>query len=122
MGSSVATPASIEARLVALGRELDAAHDDLVAAEHGYFTAKGDYEVGIAAARIREGARAADKGIKSTVAEREDMALMQQADALRRLYTSEAVVRAARANVARIKVQIDIARSVGTSVRAALEL
>jgi hypothetical protein len=35
---------------------------------------------------------------------------------------SEAVVKATRANMQRIKTQIDIARSVGTSVRSSMEI
>lgn len=119
---SVITPMAVESRLRELGRELDAAHDDLVEAERTYFFAKGEYEVGIAAARINEGARAANRGVKATVQEKEDAALLATADLLKRLYTAEAVVRAARANTARLRVQIDIARSVGTSVRASMDL
>lgn len=119
---STVTPQAIEARLVALSKELDEAHRELVDAEHGYFTAKGEYEVGIAAARMREGARAADRGVKVTVQEREDAALMHTAEQLKRLYVSEAVVRASRANVQRVRTQVDIARSVGTSVRTSMDL
>jgi hypothetical protein len=120
--SNVVTPADVEARLRQLGRELDFAHEALVEAEHVYFNAKGDYEIAIAAARIREGAKFADKGLKVTVQEREDMALMATTTQLKALYTAEAVVRAVRGNVSRLKTQIDIARSVGTSVRTAMEL
>ena len=36
--------------------------------------------------------------------------------------TAEAIVRAARSNASRIRTQVDIARSVGTSVRTSMEL
>ena len=120
--SGVVTPASVEARLVALSKQLDEAHGELVDAERSFFDAKGDYEIAIAAARMREGARAADKGVKVTVQEREDAALLATAEQLKRLYVAEAVVRASRANVARLRTQVDIARSVGTSVRTAMDL
>lgn len=119
---SVATPMQIEARLVELGKELDSVTQDQVSAEHEFFHAKGEYEVAFAAAKLRIANRYLERGVKSTVAEREDMATIECADQLRRLYTAEAVVKAARANAARVRTQIDIARSVGTSVRASLEM
>lgn len=119
---SVVTPMQVEARLRELGRELDEAHRELERSERAYFTAKADYEVGIAAARLRVGQRFADKGVKGTVQEREDLATVETADLLKSVYTAEALVRAARANSSRLKVQIDVARSVGTSVRSSMEL
>jgi hypothetical protein len=38
------------------------------------------------------------------------------------LNSAEATVKAARANAQRIRTQVDIARSIGTSVRASLEM
>jgi 4-hydroxy-3-methylbut-2-en-1-yl diphosphate synthase IspG/GcpE len=35
---------------------------------------------------------------------------------------TEAIVKAARANASRIKTQVEIARSIGTSVRTSLDL
>ena len=105
-----------------LSLELDEATTELVAAEHGYFRAKGDYEVAVAAARIDIGRRQAEKGVKVTVQEREDEALLRVQDELLALCASEATVRAARANVKRLETQVDIARSVGTSVRASMEV
>lgn len=116
------TPMQVEARLRELGSELDEAHKQLQEAEHGYFRAKGEYEIGVAAARLRVGQRFADKGTKGTVQEREDLATIETADLLKAYFTSEAVVRAARANSRRVQVQIDIARSVGTSVRSSMEV
>lgn len=116
------TPEQVEWRLVELGRELDAAHRDLVDAEHGYYTAKSNYEVGVARVRLAIGRSYAERGVKVTVQEREDEATIQVADLMTALHTAEAVVRAARGNVQRVRTHIDIARSVGTSVRAALDL
>lgn len=112
----------VESRLVALGRELDTAHRDLVSGEHAYYAAKSTYEVAVAKVRLAIGADHAASGVRSTVQEREDRALLAVADQATTLATAEAVVRAARANVARIRTHIDIARSLGTSVRAALDL
>lgn len=116
------TPMEVEAQLKRLFSEVGEATDALKDAEQAYYAAKYDYEVGIAAARINEGARAANKGVRLTVQEKEDAALLATADLLKRLYTAEAVHRACRANVNRINTQTDIARSVGTSVRTSINL
>lgn len=120
--SQVVTPVQVERRLVELSKELDASHAELVKAEEGYFHAKGAYEVKLAHERIRIGRQMADMGAKSTAQEREDLATQSCKDELLGLYAAEAVVKAARANAARIRTQIDIARSVGTSVRASMEV
>jgi hypothetical protein len=65
--------------------------------------------------------RAAKGGYKVTVAEVEDEALLRCQDELLALNGAEAVVKAMRANMVRVRTQIDIARSLGTSVRAAFE-
>lgn len=119
---SVVTPAQIESRLVQLGKELDEAHDALTAAEFEYYEAKTRFEIGMAEARLLIGQQAVEGGWKVTVQERDDQALRRNAAAFQRMNTADASVRAMRANVSRLKTQIDIARSVGTSVRAALDL
>ena len=119
---STVTPMQVEARLRELGAELDEAHKGLVAAEEQYFRAKAEYESAVAAARLRVGQRFADKGTKGTVQEREDLATIETTDLMKAWYAAEAVVRAARANTRRVQVQIEIARSVGTSVRSSMEL
>lgn len=121
-GDTVVTPEQVEWRLVELGKELDTAHHELVACEHAYYKAKSEYEVGVARVRLAIGRSYAERGVKVTVQEREDEALIQVADLLTAWHTSEAMVRAARANIARVRTHIDIARSVGTSVRAALDI
>jgi hypothetical protein len=118
----IVTPAVVEKRLIDLSKELDTSYEELVAAEHLYHQAKGQYEVQIASARLRVGKEFAAQGVKATVGEREDMATTAAATELFALYTAEAVVKAARANAQRIRTQIDIARSVGTSVRTSMEV
>jgi hypothetical protein len=109
------TPQAVEQRLVTLSRDVDEAHTDLVKAEQEYANAKSDYE--IAAARARLSLARAEGARKLTVAEREDEALLQTQTEYRRVMSADALVRAARANAARLRTQVDIARSVGTSVR-----
>ena len=119
---SVITPMQVEARLRELGKELDEAHKSLDEAERAYFTTKYEYEVGFADARLRIGESFSKRGIKGTVQEREDNATLETANLMMNHYTSEAIVRSARANTARLRVQIDLVRSVGTSVRMSMEL
>jgi len=116
---SVVTPAQIEKRLVDLSKEVDTAHEELSDAEMKYTLAKYEYEVGLAKARLSAPNMS---GHKLTVQEREDIALLECQNLYRNLQIAEAIVKAARANAARVRVQVDIARSVGTSVRSALEL
>lgn len=120
--SAIVRPDQIERRLIDLSKELDEASRSCEAAEYAFFTAKGDYEIGVARARIGIGRKHADAGVKVTVQEREDEATLQTADLLTALYTAEAQVRAARANVGRVKTQVDLARSVSVSVRSSMEV
>ena len=50
------------------------------------------------------------------------MALVQNAELHKIVSMDEAIVKANRANVARLRVQVDIARSIGTSVRTGMEI
>jgi hypothetical protein len=118
----VITPVAVERRLFQLGKELDSAHDDLHSAELEYMLSKNACEIALAAARMKLRKRHLEAGVKITVQEVEDQALLQTQDEQMRLAVAEATVRSARANNARIKVQIDIARSIGTSVRASMEV
>ena len=118
--SEIITPANVERRLVELSSELDTATEELNASEHLYYQSKTTYEITLASKRLEIAGEL--KGTKSTVSEREDMALVQCEDYAYELATAEATVKAARANVSRIRTQIDIARSLGTSVRSAYEM
>jgi hypothetical protein len=111
----------IERRLIDLGKELDDATVFLTDAEHDYMKAKAAYEVASAKWRMTIRAKALEKGVKITVAEVDDESLLRCQDELTVHYTTEATVKAARANLNRIRTQIDIGRSLGTSVRASLE-
>ena len=114
---AVLTPVQVEQRLVNLSREIDNAHHDLVEAEVRYSKAKTAYELGVA--KVRLSYRGADT--KMRVQEVEDMALVANEKQFEELNTSDAIVRAARANAGRVKIQVEITRSVGTSVRASME-
>ena len=110
------TPQGIENRLMALSKEVDESHQFLESAEHGYHKAKTNYEIAVAKARL------SFAGEKFRVQDVQDQALLICEAEYRALNNAEAVVKAARANATRIRTQVDIARSVGTSVRASLEI
>jgi len=118
---SVVTPAQIEARLKDLSKLIDEAHDDLVDAEAAYHQNKAYYEVAMANSRMGLAQISSPTGRNYTVAEREDIALLDNKEAHKALADAEAMVKANRANVARLRVQVDIARSIGTSVRTGMD-
>jgi ABC-type molybdate transport system ATPase subunit len=120
--SNIITPAQVENRLVQLSREYDEAHEALEQSEIGYANAKSLWEITSARTRLSIQAKALDSGKRITVQERDDEAVVRCQDELMAVNMSEAKVRAARANANRLRTQIDIARSVGTSVRAAMDL
>jgi hypothetical protein len=112
----VVTPQIIEERLYALSTEVDTAHADLIKAERGYHKAKSHYEIVYAKAYLSLGER------KMRVQELEKTALLMCATEYQELHIAEAIAKAARGNAQRIRTQVDIARSIGTSVRASLDI
>lgn len=117
VGLMPVTPEAVERRMMALSREVDDAHADLVEAERAYHAAKVAYELGMAKERLRlqgvTGLRVQDVADRALVACEELFDGVQMA---------EAIAKAARANANRLRTQVDLVRSVGTSVRASLEL
>lgn len=110
------TPVAIENKLIALSKEVDESHRFLIEAEKDYINAKTDYELASAKARLSYGKE------KMRVKDVEDQALLLCESQYRTLSIADVSVKAARANATRIRTQVDIARSIGTSVRASLEL
>lgn len=117
--AEILTPHNVESRLIELSDELNAASQELMDAETIYFTTKATYEIKLAQKRLEIAGEY--KGTKTTVQEREDMALCALEDYAIELATATALVKASKSNVERIKFQIDIARSLGTSVRASYD-
>lgn len=114
----IVTPANVEKRLLDLSKEIDEAQKYLEECELEYYIAKSECELALARERIS----VANSGTKFTIQEKEDYAVTICADHIKRLAVGEAKVRAARGNASRIKTQVDIARSIGTSVRSAMEI
>jgi hypothetical protein len=112
------TPEKVETRLYELSKEIDVAHEELVKAERAFHTNKAVFEVAIARARLSIGSN----NLKLRVGDIADRALVQCDQEWTDLMIAEAMVKAARANSNRVRTQVDIARSIGTSVRAALDI
>jgi hypothetical protein len=112
------TPERVEARLYELSKEIDAAHTELVDAEKLYHEVKAIFEIAIARARLAIGMN----NLKLRVGDVADKALVECEEQWRNLQTAEALVKAARGNAARVRTQVDIARSIGTSVRASMDI
>ena len=112
------TPMQVEKRLLDLAKEIDEAHKELVSAESVYHIAKSALEIAMAKSRMS----ASHPDFKLTSIQREDQALIDNAEQHMQLAIAEAQVKAARANANRIRTQVDIARSISVSVRASLEL
>lgn len=122
MANEVITPAMIENRLRELSKEVDKAHMDLLNAETAYNEAKGSYEIAMAKSRMKYATTSSPTGKNYTVQEREDLALIDNESLYQDLGIVDAQVKAARANTQRLRIQVEIARSVGTSVRTSLDL
>ena len=98
--------------------EIDESHQELVAAEQTYHVAKASYEISMARSRMNK----SHPDFKLTVVQREDEALIDNAEQHMNLAIAEATVKSARANTQRIRTQVDIARSISVSVRSSMEI
>ena len=122
MSSTIVTPAHVEQRLRELSRELDEAHTRIEEMETLYADAKGTWDIQSAKTRLAVRARAGESGRKLTVQEIEDEALIRNQEEYLSFLSADALRNVSRANTARLRIQIDLVRSVGTSVRAAMDL
>lgn len=120
--AEIITPAMVEKRLHTLSKEIDEAHHILIGIETRYNAVKGQYEVAMARSRMKYATTSSPTGKNYTVQEREDLALLDNEELHQELGIIDAEVKAARANTARLKIQVEIARSVGTSVRTSMDL
>lgn len=111
-------PHEIEKRLLFLDKAIEDAFKELDDAEYEYHEAKATLELALARTRLE----LSTNGERSTVQAREDQALVANEVAVLRMATSEARVRGARANVTRLRTQVDITRSMNAGMRAAMEV
>ena len=94
----------------------------MVEAEAAYNRIKSEYELAMARSRMTYATKSSATGKNYTVQERDDLALLDNEKLHMQIGFAEAAVKAARANANRIKTQVEIARSIGTSVRTSLDL
>lgn len=119
--NEIITPAQVEQRLMQLSGLLEKAQAQLNSAEEQYTTAKAEYEVALAKSRVALATEVGANNKLLTATEKEDKALIANESKHLILASTEVLVKAARANVAHLKTQVDIARSIGSSVRSSLE-
>jgi hypothetical protein len=116
----VNTPASIERRMMYLSKAMDEAVVYLNEAEKDYKMLKAQYELAAAEARYRVKEKYATQGLKATVQDCADEALMSTKNEYLALALSETTANAAKENRRRLEMQIEIARSVSASVRSSM--
>ena len=120
--SPIATPADVERQLVHLSKEIDEVHLLLIDVEKEYSVLKAQYEIALARSRMIYATKSSPTGKNYTVTEREDMALLENEEVHIQMALMEASIKSTRGNMNRLKTQVDIARSVGSSVRASMEV
>jgi hypothetical protein len=113
----ITTPQQVERQLVALMNALEKATEDLADARLEAEEAREEYDNAMAKARIL----LAEDNVKRTVQRREDEAFLMCGDQ-RRMANAKAVrLSMVRDDIARIKMQLDATRSLGTSVRSSMD-
>lgn len=112
------TPDMIERRFIYLARLEDEAFDELKTAEINFQSTTASYELAMAESRISLSDKSKPNGKNYTVDEREDNALIDNKGLYIAQSIAEALVKAARANIKRIEVQVGINQSTGTNIRS----
>lgn len=110
------TPVQVEQKLLDLVQQNLRAYQDLRDAEHNYEALKAEFQIAYARARL---ATYADNA-SWTVGRRDDVATVETEDLRLQLAGAEAVVKAARAKASAVRVQSDLIRSIGLSVRVSM--
>jgi hypothetical protein len=122
MSNQIVTPAQVEKRLYDLSKDIDEVQRQLEIIEKTYYETKASYEIALAKTRMSYASKSAPNGKNYTVQEREDIALIENEDLHWQLASVEATVRAIRGKAQAVRQQVDVARSIGTSVRAAVDI
>lgn len=115
------TPYEVERKLIRLSQALDIATEDLIEAESAWTTSKRIMELAMARARIEIAQQIVD-GHKFTVQEKQDMALIACDEEIAQADADEVWVKGTKAQVNNLRAQVDIIRSIGTSVRSSMEI
>ena len=116
------TPVSVEQELIRLRNANKEAYDWLRQSEATFEAALADYEIGRERAFLETFSSQISHDEKWTEARRKAYAMDAVAEQRLALAAATSTVRAARAKVAAVKTDVDIVRSVGTSVRTSFNL
>jgi hypothetical protein len=114
---NVITPAEVERRMVDLSESLDAATTEWEQADFDHRVAKNNFELQMARTRLE----LHSSGRKLTAQQREDEALLACEELYAILGYAETRQRACRARIDLLRSQADLLRSLGTSVRTAMD-
>ena len=108
----------VEERLLQLSKEIDEAHAKLAEADQRLVEKEFAFKKGMADARTR----ISHSDNKMRVQEVDDRALIINEMAYLEYLTAQQIVRAAKSNADRLDTQVQIAQSVGASVRASMTI
>lgn len=117
--NSIVTPMQVERNMHLLYDEIDGIPAQIKEAEEAYALAKVAYEIAEASAWMNA---VAPGGGKLTVGERERIATLATEPQLRALLLADATRKAAQANATKVRVQADLIRSMGASMRSSMEM
>lgn len=120
MTEPLLTPYEVERKLLALSDALDRATEDLIEAESNLTSARRNYEMAMARARVSLAKDHTESRL--TVQEKADLALLNCEDERVVMDAAEIWAKGSKAQVANLRAQVDIIRSVGTSVRSSIEM
>lgn len=112
------TPEQVEKRLMELSKEVDEAHEKLRDADANLVEKEYQFKKKMAESRVR----LSHSDNKMRVQEIDDRALMMNDTEYFEYLTAQHIVRAAKSNSDRVDTQVQIAQSVGASVRASLTI
>ena len=114
------TPYEVERKLLELSRALDEATQDLIEAESAFTISRRKMDMALARARAENAA--GPFGEKLTVQEKADAALLKCESEIGQADADEIWVKGSKAIVNNLKAQVDIIRSIGTSVRSSMDM
>jgi hypothetical protein len=120
MSEPLMTPYEVERRLLELSREIDDATEDLIEAETAFTISKRDLEMALARARVEIAKEYTHE--KLTVQEKADIASLKCEEQILLADADEIWVKGSKARVNALRTQVDIIRSIGTSVRSSMDI
>jgi hypothetical protein len=120
MTDPLMTPYEVERKLLELSKEIDEATEDLIEAESAWVASKREMEMALARCRVE----IAKQGLepKYTVQEKADFAMIACEREIIQAEADEIWVKGSKARVNALRTQVDIIRSIGTSVRSSMDM